>query len=84
MKRVRAYIDDFNLKNCEINKHKSKDIWIYSGYTFEEIMKQPSMIALIEMADVLVDGRFIQEKLNLEIDLEVLIIKELLRLKNHC
>lgn len=65
MKRVRAYIDDFNLKNCDINKHKFKDIWIYSGYTFEEIMKQPSMISLIEMADVLVDGRFIQEKLNL-------------------
>lgn len=66
MKRVRAYIDDFNLKNCEINKHKSKDIWIYSGYTFEEIMKQPSMIALIEMADVLVLMEdLLKEKLNL-------------------
>lgn len=42
----------------EIKKSTSKDIWIYSGYTFEELIENPQQKTLLEMADVLVDGLF--------------------------
>lgn len=35
-----------------------KDIWIYSGYTFEQILRDPERRALLELCDILVDGRF--------------------------
>ena len=38
------------------------DIWIYSGFTFEEITCDPDMRALLEQCDVLVDGPFVLEK----------------------
>lgn len=36
-----------------------KDIWIYSGYTFEEIIKDEEKKRLLSICKVLVDGRFI-------------------------
>lgn len=38
------------------------NIWAYSGYTFEEIMKHPSMKELLSWIDVLVDGKFIEDQ----------------------
>lgn len=35
-----------------------KTIWIYTGYTWEEIMQNDELIEAIKLADVLVDGRF--------------------------
>lgn len=35
-----------------------KTVWIYTGYTWEEIMQNDELIASIKHADVLVDGRF--------------------------
>lgn len=39
-----------------------KSIWIYSGFTFEEIMLNDEMAELIALCDVLVDGEFILEQ----------------------
>lgn len=39
----------------------NKTIWVYTGYTWDEIMKDPKMTAMMESVDVLVDGRFIPE-----------------------
>lgn len=36
-----------------------KDIWIYSGFTFEEILKDEKKFALLKEADILVDGKFV-------------------------
>ncbi len=36
-----------------------KDIWIYSGYTFEEIIADEKKLGLLELCSVLVDGRFV-------------------------
>lgn len=42
-------------------KEIGKDVWAYSGYTYEELQKQPQPYAkeLLDEVDVLVDGRFI-------------------------
>ena len=42
-------------------KFPTKDIWLYSGYTFEEI-NQKVMGMILEYIDVLVDGPYIDEQ----------------------
>ena len=37
-------------------------VWVYSGFTYEEITADPSMRELLGMCDVLVDGPFILEQ----------------------
>lgn len=44
-----------------IKSETNQNIWIYSGYTFEEIMAHPKTKAILMYCDVLVDGPFIQE-----------------------
>lgn len=48
------------LKKVRENLSKSKDIWLFSGYTFEEILKSEDMKDVISYVDVLVDGRFME------------------------
>ena len=43
-------------------KKLNLDIWCYSGYTFEELLKREDAATALELIDVLVDGRFIEEK----------------------
>lgn len=38
---------------------KNKNIWIYSGYKYEEIIKNDNKLEIIKLCDILVDGRFI-------------------------
>lgn len=38
------------------------NIWAYSGFTFEEIKRDPQMRKLLERVDILVDGMYIEEK----------------------
>lgn len=40
----------------------TKDIWIYSGFTFEEINEDKKQLKLLSLCDVLVDGLFVLEK----------------------
>jgi anaerobic ribonucleoside-triphosphate reductase activating protein len=49
---------------ARILKENGKNIWMYTGYTFEEIQKirNYDMIELLNYADVLVDGRFEWDK----------------------
>ena len=52
-----------NRKYLEIQSKKikerfpDKDIWIYTGYTFEQVKH----LKALEYTDVLVDGKFVQE-----------------------
>lgn len=44
----------------DIKKEVQKEIWIFSGYTYEEILKDQDKKKLLEECDVLVDGRFVE------------------------
>lgn len=38
-----------------------KSIWCYSGFTFEELLKENTAVEMLKFIDVLVDGKFIEE-----------------------
>jgi anaerobic ribonucleoside-triphosphate reductase activating protein len=48
-----------------------KDIIVYTGYTFEQLLSRaesdPDTDALLKQTDVLIDGPFVLDKLNLEL-----------------
>lgn len=44
-----------------IKRKSGKNIWCYTGYTFERLLQNPRQAHLLEFIDVLVDGRFRQE-----------------------
>lgn len=51
----------------EVKKKIDKPIWIYSGYTFEQLLKSNEKIELLKLIDVLVDGKFEQSKKDLKL-----------------
>ena len=54
--------DIFCLVNEIKHKFKNKDIWLYSGYTYDEILASRQMFKCITEVDVLVDGPYIEEQ----------------------
>ena len=46
-------------------KFPNKTVWLWSGYTFEEIAVDPYMKDILTCIDVLVDGPFLMEKKDL-------------------
>lgn len=52
--------DLFNLLT-RIKQETKHSIWIYSGYTFEEIKNHNLRLKLLQLCDVLVEGPFIEE-----------------------
>ena len=45
-----------------------KDIWVYTGYTIEELVERNDTDNILNCVDVIVDGEFIEEKKNLLLD----------------
>ena len=35
------------------------NVWLYTGYTWEQIMAQPHLAAILQWVDVVVDGPFV-------------------------
>ncbi len=63
LKPIREFIDSHN-KNNKTNK---KNIWVYSGYTFEQILADKRKLELLDLTDVLVDGLFDESLLDLRL-----------------
>lgn len=51
----------------DIKKQIDKSIWIYSGYTFEKLIENPTCKNLLKEVDVLVDGPFKEAKKDLKL-----------------
>jgi len=56
---------------AEYARSKGLNVWVYTGFTYEEILKmaekKPVYREFLEKIDVLVDGRFILKKRNLSL-----------------
>lgn len=50
-----------------IKQEVGKPIWIWSGYVYEQIIKLPHGYAILENTDVLIDGRFEEDKKDLSL-----------------
>ena len=48
----------FELLERKIKSETNKSIWIYSGFTYEQILNDKNMFNLLKQCDVLVDGKF--------------------------
>ena len=48
-------------------KKNRRDVWVYTGYTWEEILHSPLLLDSILQADVVVEGRYLEEMRNLDI-----------------
>lgn len=57
------------LKIADYCKNKGLNIWVYTGFTFEELMlmakRKPVYLDFLKKIDVLVDGRFIEKEKDL-------------------
>lgn len=42
-------------------KEMGKSIWLYTGFTFEQLQQMPQMLELIPLLEAVVDGPFIEE-----------------------
>lgn len=50
------------IQQLEIEK---ENIWMWTGFTFEELIKDPERLALLQYANVLVDGPYIESERDL-------------------
>ena len=50
-----------------IKEETNQTIWIYSGYTYEEIIAHTKTRAILSYCDVLVDGPFVENLKNLKL-----------------
>lgn len=46
---------------CQRIKELGKNIWLYTGFTYEEILADPQLSKITEWVDTIVDGPFIAE-----------------------
>lgn len=44
-----------------IRAQSDKDIWCFTGYKFENLLKNPKQLELLKLIDVLVDGPFMKD-----------------------
>ena len=50
-----------------LKRHTDKTIWCYTGYRFEDLLAHPIRRQLVELCDVIVDGRYIEAERDLSL-----------------
>ena len=50
-----------------IKSRTNKTIWCYTGYRFEDLLLHPVRRKLVELCDIIVDGRYIEEERDLSL-----------------
>jgi anaerobic ribonucleoside-triphosphate reductase activating protein len=48
-------------------RRQRKSVWVYTGYTYEEVLTRKEFLPLLEETDVLVDGPFIESEKSYEL-----------------
>ena len=48
-----------------IKQRTNKTIWCYTGYCFEDLLQHPLRRTLVELCDVVVDGKYIEAERDL-------------------
>ena len=51
----------------EVKKQTNKEIWAYSGYTYEKLIEDKDRLEMLKECDILIDGPFIQELKDLKL-----------------
>jgi len=64
-------------------KSRGKDVWTYTGFTWEELIAEadPDRLALLKVSDVLVDGPFIREQAELNLPFRDSANQRMIRVK---
>lgn len=52
---------------ARIKRELGYNIWCYTGYTWEQIVQQPRLMAVIHHIDVLVDGPFVMAERDIDL-----------------
>ncbi|MCR1950926.1 anaerobic ribonucleoside-triphosphate reductase activating protein [Clostridium sp. DSM 100503] len=62
-------IQDKDLLNLlkRIKEETKKSIWLWSGYLYEDIIKNENRLSILSSVDVLIDGRFEIDKRNISL-----------------
>lgn len=50
-----------------IKAETGKEVWLWSGYTFEELFEMPDKMEILKYVDVLIDGKFELDKKDLKL-----------------
>ena len=50
-----------------IKERTDKTIWCYTGYRFEDLLQHPIRRKLVELCDVIVDGRYVEAERDLSL-----------------
>lgn len=79
------YSSDDVLKFVELYKENNPNhtIWIYSGFTIEQIIKNKNMFNLIKECDTLVDGLFIEELKDLSLSFKGSSNQRIINIKEY-
>ncbi len=48
-------------------KDNDRNVWVYTGFTWEQILASPMLKSAIMLADVIVDGPFVESLKNLDL-----------------
>lgn len=62
------YQPDATLRLCKKLKELDINIWVYTGFTYEEITKDEKLMDIMSYIDVLVDGPFVESLKSLELE----------------